>query len=127
MSGEKLSYTATDEHGNILYGSDGMAMMMTDDEIEKRKFPTHEETIVAFVNEKPIGSASNEFGTIGVWVEGPYQKLGIGSDLMAMFMKQGPRFLSGNSKIGQMTSAGENMSRAAYRKLKNEFSRKKAN
>jgi hypothetical protein len=46
---------------------------------------------------------------------------------MAMFMKQGPRFLSGGSKIGQMTSAGENMSRAAYRKLKNEFSRKKAN
>ena len=127
MRGEKLSYTATDEHGNALYGSDGMAMTMTDDAIKKRGLPTHDETIVAFADEKPIGLASNEFGTVGVWVEGPYQKLGIGSDLMAMFMKQGPRFLSGGSKIGQMTSAGENMSRAAYRKLKNEFSRKKAN
>ncbi len=124
MDGEKLQYTATDDQGNVLYGSDGLALSMTDDEIKKQGLSTHNETIVAFVNEKPIGLASNEFGTIGVWVEGPYQKFGIGSDLMVMFMKQNSKFLSGNSKIGQMTSAGENMSRAAYRKLKNELPRK---
>jgi hypothetical protein len=74
------------------------------------------------VNDKPIGLASNEFGTIGVWVEGLYQKLGIGSDLMVMFMKQNPKFLNGQKKIGQMTPAGENMSRSAYRKLKQNVS-----
>lgn len=121
-SGEKLNYTDEDEQGEILRGANGLALRMSDDKIKSLGYPTHDETIVAFVNDKPIGFASNEFGTIGVWVEGLYQKLGIGSDLMVMFMKQNPKFLNGQKKIGQMTPAGENMSRSAYRKLKQNVS-----
>ena len=117
QSGEKLWYTATDEEGDIKRGPDGLALTMTDEEIKKKGLATHDQTIIAFVNEKPIGFVSNEFGTIGVWVEKLYQGLGIGSDLMMMFVEMNPRFRTGESKIGQMTDAGEKMSRAAYRKL----------
>lgn len=69
-------------------------------------------TSVAFDGDKPVGFSSNEFGTAGVWVEGPHQGQGIGSELLTRFMREHP-----NMKIGQMTPAGEKMSRAAYRKL----------
>jgi GNAT superfamily N-acetyltransferase len=71
-----------------------------------------EDGMIAFDGDKPVGFSSNEFGTAGVWVEGPYQGQGIGSELLARFMREHP-----NMRIGQMTPAGENMSRAAYRKL----------
>lgn len=118
---EKLKYTATDKDGDIVRDEKGMATYMTDDEIAKEGLATHEQTIVAFAGDKPIGMASNEFGTIGVWVEKSYQKKGIGSDLMVMFMEQNKKWMKGTSKIGQMTNAGENMSRSAYRKLAKKY------
>ena len=75
------------------------------------------ETVVAFVGDKPIGLASNEFGAVGVWVEGPYQKAGIGTDLLAMHIEQRPRMKSGKGKIGQATNSGVNLMRAYYRKM----------
>ncbi len=118
-SGEKLRYVDTDDQGEILRDPNDIALYMSDDKIKQKDLPTHDETIVAFVNDKPIGLASNEWGTIGVWVEKEYQRLGIGSDLMVMFMKNNQNFLTGKKKIGQMTGAGQAMSRAAFRKLKN--------
>jgi GNAT superfamily N-acetyltransferase len=73
---------------------------------------------VAFDGDKPVGLSSNEFGTAGVWVEKPHQGQGIGSELLARFMRENP-----NMKIGQMTHAGERMSRAAYRKLTKSLER----
>ncbi len=119
--GTRNSYTKVDKNGEIVRGPNGMALSLTPEEIKAKGYPEFDETIVAFVGDKPIGLASNEFGTIGVWIEGAYQKLGIGSDLMVMFMKDNPKFLTGKSKVGQMTIAGENMTAAVYEKLSKEF------
>ena len=117
QSGKGVFYTKTDDEGDIVRDpKTGLAMTMSPEEIKEKGLRETESTIVAFVNDKPIGHASNEFGTIGVWVEGPYQKQGIGSDLMVKFMEQNPEFLRGQ-KIGQMTDAGINMSLSAYDKL----------
>lgn len=102
---------------NDQWGPGADVRYMTDDEMAKESLPTHDTTIYAYVGDKPIALASNEFGTAGVWVEKPYQKLGLGSDLLIMFMELDKRFMRGKSKIGQMTNAGQNMTRAAYRKL----------
>ena len=117
QSGKKNAYVAHDVNGDIKRDARGLVVDMTDEEIRNSGLPTHDQTIVAFVNEEPVGFTSNEFGTIGVWVERPYQKLGIGSDLLVMFMENDPRFLSGKMQIGQMTDAGERMTRAGYRKI----------
>jgi GNAT superfamily N-acetyltransferase len=117
QSGEKIKYTATDEEGHVKYGDDGLALYMTDDEIAAKGKPVHDQTIVAYIGDTPVGFVSNEWGTIGVWVEGPYQRLGIGSDLMIMYMENNPQYLRGERKIGQMTQPGQRMARTVYKKL----------
>lgn len=114
---EKLGYSKTDDDGKILRDANGISISMSDEEILDAGLPLYDQSIIAFVDDKPIGLASNEFGTIGVWVERSYQKKGIGSDLLVMFMERDKRFLRGENKIGQMSDAGEKMSRSAYRKL----------
>jgi len=117
QSGEKLQYVAHDEEGDMKRDDKGLVVYMTDDEIKKEGLATHDKTIVAYVGDKPIGFVSNEWGAVGVWVEGPYQKLGIGSDLLVMYMEKNPRLLRGESRLGQMTYAGDRASRTAYKKL----------
>lgn len=118
QSGNKLQYVDSDEQGRIIRGEDGLSKDMSDERIKQLGLPVFDQTIIAFVDDKPVGMASNEWGSIGVWVEKAYQKLGIGSDLLVMFMKNDSNFLSGKGQIGQMTWAGEQMSRSAFRKLK---------
>jgi hypothetical protein len=117
QSGEPLQYTKIDDEGEIVRDERGMALIFSPEEMKERGLRPFDATIVAFIGNKPIGFASNEWGAAGVWVEGPYQKLGIGSDLLVMFMEDNPRFLSGKSHIGQMTHAGEKMTLKAYDKL----------
>lgn len=116
QSGEKVQYTKYDDDDEIVRDGKGLAVMMSPEEMKAKGLRETESSIVAFVGEDPIGLASNEFGTIGVWVEPQFQKLGIGSDLMVMFMQDNREFMKGQ-KIGQMTNAGINMSKAAYKKL----------
>jgi hypothetical protein len=121
QSDEKLQYTKTDAEDRIVRDSNGRALMMSPEEMKAQGLRETDPTIVAYINDEPIGMASNEFGSAGVWVEKRYQKLGIGSDLLVMFMEDNPKFLSGKSKIGQMTNAGENMTHRAYHKLNQKY------
>lgn len=65
------------------------------------------------IGDRPIGFASNEFGTAGVWVVREFQGKGLGTYLLKEFMKRSPNI----GKIGQMTDAGENLTRAYHKDL----------
>lgn len=117
QTGDVNRYTKTDDKGDIVRDERGIAMEMTPEEIKAAGLAEHDETIVAFVGDKPIGFASNEFGAVGVWVEGPFQKVGIGTDLMDMHIQLRPRVAAGKSKIGQATNAGISLMKAYHRKM----------
>jgi len=121
---KKLKYVRTDEDREIIRDDKGMATYMSDEEIQENKLPPYETSIVVFNSkDKPIGWASNEFGSDGVWVIKDYQGRGIGTDLLHEFRKQ---FRPGR-RIGQMTSGGENMTRAYHKKLVEEALREGKN
>ena len=92
-------------------------MDMTPEEIKSDGLAEYDETVVAFVGNKPVGFASNEFGAVGVWVEEAFQKVGIGTDLMDMHIELRPRVKTGKSKIGQATNAGISLMKAYHRKM----------
>lgn len=119
--GEKNEYVAHDEHGEIKRLPNGEPIYMTDAEKQAENLPMKDTSIAAFVENKPIGLASNEFGTVGVWVERPYQKQGIGVALMSKHIEQRPDVQSGRNKIGQMTNAGYNMTQRYYEKLTQKY------
>ena len=117
QTGQVNEYMKTDENGDVVRYADGKIQMMTPEEIKANGLATHDESIVAFVGDKPIGFASNEFGAVGVWVEGLYQKVGIGTDLLDMHIELRPRVKSGTGKIGQATNAGISLMKAYHRKM----------
>lgn len=112
-SGEKLKYVKTGKDGFPVRDENDDVVYLSDAEIEEKGYAKEDKAITAYLDKEPIGFVSDEFGAIGVWVNPEYQGLGVGSELLADFMFQNP-----NMQIGQMTDAGEKMSRAAYRKLK---------
>ena len=114
QTGEKNQYTQHDANGEIVRYPNGDIGYMTPDEIKKANLPEYNTSIVAFVGDKPIGFAGDEFGAVGVWVEGPYQKLGIGTDLLDKHIEQRPTVKSGRGKIGQMTNKGISMTKKYY-------------
>lgn len=120
---ELLKYVKYDDKDEeILRDEKGLALYLSPEEIKAKGYRETDASIVAFAGEKPIGLASDEFGAIGVWVEAKYQKLGIGSDLLVMYMEDNHnKFISGKGKIGQMTNAGKNMTYAAYDKLAKKY------
>ena len=115
--GEILKYCKQDANGKLVRDEQGDIIYMTPDEIKASGSPEKDTMIVAFVNDKPIGFASNEFGAVGVWVEGPYQHVGIGTDLMDMHIEQRPTVKAGIGKIGQATDAGISLMKAYHRKM----------
>lgn len=121
QSGEKNQYVKHDADGNLIRLPDGNVLMMSPEEIRSENLPEEDESIVAFVDGKPIGLVSNEFGAVGVFVEKAYQKLGIGTDLLEKHIEQRPRIKSGSGKIGQMTYAGEKLTAAYYEKMRRKY------
>lgn len=116
-SGEESRYVKDNDKGDIMRDEKGEPIYMSADEIKAAGLPALDTTIVAYVEDKPIGLASNEFGAVGIWVEGPYQKFGIGTALLEMHLDMRPRVKTGKSKIGQSTNAGLNLMRAYHRKM----------
>ena len=114
---EKLRYVKMDENKEIIRDDKGLATYLSDEEMKDRGYPLYSTGITVF-NEKgqPIGFASNEFGTDGIWVSEPYQGKGIGTDLLHEFRKQ----FSHKRRIGQMTGPGRIMTRAYHRRLVQE-------
>ena len=101
--------------------------------IEKKKHGSYEveyrlrddNTVVAFINGNAVGWASDEFGTVGVWVVEKYQRLGIGTELMHKHIEMRPDVKSGKNKIGQMTPAGQNLTMRYYDKYGKDWFDKK--
>lgn len=114
LNGEKLRYVDVDDNGNINRDVNGNAIYMSSEKIREKKIPEEDTTLVAFVGDKPIGFASNEFGSVGVWVEKKYQKNGIGTALLEKHISLRPDSKSSSFKIGQMTNAGINMTNKYY-------------
>jgi len=112
--GVRNKYVKTDDSGDIVRGDDGLAIMMSDDEISERGLMEYESQLVAFNSEgRPVALVSDEWGSDGVWVEGEYQGLGLGTAMLHEFRKQ----FKPDRKIGQMTNAGYNMARSLYRRM----------
>lgn len=122
QSGEKNKYvkhTEPDADGftDILRDSQGMAIMMSDEEIEQKGYNLYETSMVAFDGDIAVGLASDEWGADGIWVTQPYQRLGIGLYLLTEFRKQ----FNSSRKLGQMTQEGQELSKAYYRSLRNDM------
>jgi hypothetical protein len=110
----KLQYVKTDANDDIVRDEQGLAIMMSDEEMQQKNLPLTDTTMTAFnSNKEPIGFASNEFGADGIWVVEEYQKKGIGADLLYEFRKQ---FRHGR-KIGQMTNQGISLTKSYHKKL----------
>lgn len=115
MKTEILRFVKKDEQGDIVYDENGSAVILTKNEQIELGYPTESHEIAAFIDEQPIGFASNEFGSTGVWVIKEMQNKGIGTKLLYDFRKFNPYMQS--KKLGQMTNAGYNLARKYYRKL----------
>lgn len=114
---EPLIYSKHDDDGEIIRDSEGMAIRMTPEEVQAAGLLTEDEIIVAFNSAgEPIGLASDEWGTDGIWVTKPYQGHGIGVKLLRLHRKRFPS----TRKIGQATNAGYNMAASYYRSIEKE-------
>jgi hypothetical protein len=116
-SNEKIKYTKIDNNGEVMRDSQGLALMMSDEEIAAKGYHIYETTIVVFNEAKQaVGLASDEWGADGIWVVNAYAKKGVGRVLLRELRKQ----FKSKRKIGQMTDAGQNMSLAYYRDMESD-------
>jgi len=114
--GGKLKYVKHDENDDILRDEKGEAVYLSEQEMIDKKLPLENQSVYAFIGDKPIGFASNEWGSTGIWIVEKYQKLGIGRYLLKEFRKTMPP----QSKIGQMTDAGMKLTKAYHKDLVEE-------
>ena len=76
-------------------------------------------TVGAFVGEKTVGYAGDEFGASGVYVARDYQRHGLGLSLFKTYLEKSGRLAKGR-KIGQMTPAGQQLVRKLHREIVKE-------
>jgi len=110
QTGERNRYCKHNSEGNIERDEAGLAVMMSEAEIERSGLPVFDTTIKAFDGPNAVGYACDEFGATGVYVERNYQRQGIGTELLRRFRSQ----FAYDRQLGQMTHAGEQLSRAYY-------------
>jgi GNAT superfamily N-acetyltransferase len=103
-----LSHWATDANGDLI--------PMSPEEIAAKKLPLNGYTVAAFVGDKAIGYADDEFGATGVYLMREYQRHGIGLTLLRTYLEKSGRLAKGR-KLGQMTHAGVQLTRALHRQL----------
>lgn len=115
MQSRDLQFVKNDKEGNIIRDDKGMAVFLTKQEMLEQGYPTESHEIAAFTDDQPIGFASDEFGSTGVWVIKDMQNKGIGTKLLYDFRKLNPHMQS--RKLGQMTNAGYNLARKYHQKL----------
>ena len=109
-----LKYCKQDAEGwTNLRGPDGEIIYLTPEEIREKGYREIENDLAAFIGDRPIGFASNEWGATGVWVVQEFQRKGLGTYLLREFRKINPQM----KELGQMTDAGINMTRKWHRSL----------
>lgn len=108
--GERNLYVAHDANGEILRDGQGLALYLSEEEVGERGWAAHDQTIVAFFDDVPIGLVSNEWGAVGAWVAERYQRCGIGTALVRLYLEATP-----SARLGQMTTAGAALARAVHR------------
>lgn len=113
QTGEKLKYVKKNINDEIIRDSNGYAVYLSDEEMNKKCLPIYETSIVVFNEKKEsVGLASDEWGADGIWINTEYQRKGIGTKLVELFRSQ----FSEDRKMGQMTYAGKKLARSFYRK-----------
>jgi len=112
---EKNKYVKHDENDEIVRDQKGMALYLTDEEIQSKGYSLEEFTIAAFANKIPVGIASDEWGASGVWVVKDFQRQGLGIRLLEELHRLNPRLAK--NRLGQMTNAGWNMTKAYHKRL----------
>lgn len=118
QTGERNVYCKRmDNNEDYVRDQEGNLVKLTPNEVNEKGYPEFDTTVVAFIDDIPIGLVSDEFGAVGVWVEGSYQNRGIGTELLEKHIEQRPKVKSGQSKIGQMTHSGQLMTRKYFRKM----------
>jgi 2'-5' RNA ligase/GNAT superfamily N-acetyltransferase len=100
-----------DAHGNLV--------PLTPEEVQAQGLPTVSYTVGAFVGDKAIGYADDEFGASGVYLARAYQRHGIGLTLFKTYLEKSGKLAKG-TQIGQMTPAGQALVRALHRQLVKE-------
>jgi GNAT superfamily N-acetyltransferase len=76
-------------------------------------------TVGAFVGDRAVGYAGDEFGASGVYVARAYQRHGLGLTLLKTYLEKSGRLAAGQ-KLGQMTAAGQQLVRRLHRQLVKE-------
>jgi 2'-5' RNA ligase len=104
-----------DEHGDLVY--------LTPEEMKAKGLSPTTYTVGAFVGDKAVGYAGDEFGASGVYMARGYQHHGLGLALLKTYLEKSGRLAKGR-QIGQMTNAGENVVRALHRQLVKEAASK---
>jgi GNAT superfamily N-acetyltransferase len=97
-----------DERGEIVYYSP--------QEMQERGLPAFSYTVGAFVGDKAVGYAGDEFGASGVYVARAYQRHGLGLSLLKTYLEKSGRLAKG-SQLGQMTPAGRVLVRKLHQQL----------
>lgn len=111
-------YVAHDENDEILRDSQGHAVYLTPEQVKEKGYASVDGGLAAFVNGVPVGYASNEFGSTGVWVVKNMQGKGLGKYLLKEFRKTHDTI--GNNEIGQMTEGGYNLTKSYHKSLVND-------
>ncbi len=112
QSGERLKYVKYTPEDEIVRDDQGMAVMQTEEEMRANGLHLTDTTVAAFVGNREVGCASDEWGADGVFVDPEFKRLGIGVHLLYLFRKQ----FKPERQMGQMTHAGEQLARAYYQK-----------
>jgi GNAT superfamily N-acetyltransferase len=112
QTGQRCRYCKRDENGEYLRDERGHIVDMSEEEVIAAQLPVYDTTVTAFDGPNPVGMACDEFGATGVYVSDAYQRHGIGTELLRLYRNQFKK----DKQIGQMTHAGERLTRSYFRK-----------
>jgi len=109
-----------DENGFWEYERDenNQLVPLSEEEVLRKPEP-YEITLALFHNGKIVGFAADEFGASGVYLQKPYQGMGLGTLLLHEFLKITGRLQRGN-KMGQMTSWGSYATKNLHKQIVEE-------